>query len=218
MLGYFYFNEGTSLLTYLTLVPICGGVALSCMDNASFNLWGLVAAAISNIGFSSRSVVTKRMNKQFPREIDEVTLFGRISQLGFLVLVPITAFLEFSKFRAIVSSSSFDGGNLLLLLALNGCAYSTYNLVSFVVLARTDLVTHAVLNVFRRVVIIAFTSFYFGVDLKMVNVLGIVISVVGVFAFGYSKNIEKNEESVAYSVTRSSSNSNFNSLLPVPPV
>jgi solute carrier family 35 protein E1 len=194
LLGYFYLNEGTSTLTYLTLIPICSGVALSCMDNTNFNVWGLVTAALSNLGFSSRSVLTKTLNKQFPSMMDEIALFARISQQGLFLLVPLVLIWEL---RGIITflrvSSTGKLWQMFGLLLFNGTAYSVYNLVSFVVLSRTDLVTHAVLNVFRRVVIISFTTFYFGVVLKFVNVCGVVLAVLGVFAFGYAKNKEGKE-------------------------
>ena len=82
ILGFFFFQEGTHLTTYLTLIPICGGVAIACMGNASYSLMGLLASAASNVGFASRSVFSKRFNKLFPGGLDEVSLFGYISKIG----------------------------------------------------------------------------------------------------------------------------------------
>lgn len=58
------------------------------------------------------------------------------------------------------------------------------------VLGRTDLVTHAVLNVFRRVFIILFTSYYFSVHLSTLNAFGVTMAVAGVLLFSYSKSTE----------------------------
>ena len=69
--------------------------------------------------------------------------------------------------------------------------YSIYNLTSFLVLSRTDLISHAVLNVFRRVVIIVFTSYYFSIVLLPLNIMGIAIAVFGVLLFCYSRSREK---------------------------
>ena len=51
--------------------------------------------------------------------------------------------------------------------------------------------THAVLNVFRRVVIILFTSAYFGVHLGGLNLMGVAMAVCGVLLFGFSKERDK---------------------------
>ena len=77
---------------------------------------------------------------------------------------------------------------ILLLLVLNGCAYSCYNVTSFLVLARTNLITHAVFNCFRRVFIILFTCYYFQVKLSPLNITGVAIAVMGVLFFAYSKH------------------------------
>ena len=80
---------------------------------------------------------------------------------------------------------------LILILLVNGIFYSIYNLMSFLVLSRTDLVTHAVFNVFRRVVIIIFTSYYFSLTLSLFNMLGIAVAVFGVLLFCYARSKEK---------------------------
>jgi hypothetical protein len=62
------------------------------------------------------------------------------------------------------------------------------------VLGRTDLVTHAVLNVFRRVFIILFTSYYFALPLSMLNACGVALADGGVMGFSYSRYLEAAEK------------------------
>ena len=193
-LGYFYFNERNTLSTYLTLLPICMGVSISCMHDGSFGLLGFLCASISNLCFSSRAVLTKHLFRvQKDMNMDEVCLFTHISQIGLVVLLPLTAMMEGKQIMkyATFENPDFDLGGLLFLLAVNGVFYSIYNLTSFLVLSRTDLITHAVFNVFRRVVIIVFTSCYFSIILSPLNVVGITIAVIGVLLFCYSRSREK---------------------------
>lgn len=77
---------------------------------------------------------------------------------------------------------------LLLLILANVCAHALYNGVSFAVLARVSVSTHAVLNIIRRVVIIAVASALFGTPLSVTNWLGIMLAALGVVAFGILKN------------------------------
>jgi len=189
-LGYFFFNEGTTPLTYATLLPICLGVGISCVDDATFHLWGFVTAALSNVCFSSRAVISKRLFSTFPGAIDEIQLFAYISRIGLLILVPLTILLEASQIKTLLTwdfSELWYFGQLLL---FNGAAYSIYNLMSFLVLSRTDLVTHAVLNVFRRVFIIVYTSWFFAVHLSLLNSCGVALAVVGVLLFALAKHRE----------------------------
>ena len=74
-------------------------------------------------------------------------------------------------------------------MALNGVCYSSYNLLSFMVLERVPLITHAVLNVTRRLVIICAAVAYFGTQLTPLNMAGVATAVGGVGLFTYAKQL-----------------------------
>jgi hypothetical protein len=164
------------------------------MHDGTFGVVGFLCALISNLCFSSRAVLTKhlfRIRKDVV-SINEVCLFTHISNIGLLVLIPMTVVMEGSSIIKIFSSNiDVNVWNLFLNFLVNGVAYSVYNLMSFLVLSRTDLVTHAVLNVFRRVFIIIFTSYYFVQYLSALNIFGIFLAVVGVVLFCFSRSKEK---------------------------
>lgn len=193
VLGYYLLGELASTSTYATLVPICAGVALSCAHDDSFDLWGFGYAALSNVCFSGRAVLAKRLLRQFPGSIDEVGMFHRISAVGLLVLVPLTVVMEGGAiYRTLWLRPDLLQGSLLELASLafiNGCAYACYNLTSFLVLARTNLVTHAVLNCFRRVFIIVFTSAFFAQPISAFNLAGVALAVLGVLLFAYFRRV-----------------------------
>lgn len=191
---------------YLSLLPICGGVALSCVSSGDyFNYTGFFLALLSNVCFSGRAVLTKRMHLSHGDSCpDELTLFNSISSRGILLLLPVMLVCELQAFGLLVSdillslaSSSGDGftkGNksfLLLLFLVNGIAFSMYNLESYIVLRHTDLVTHAVLNALRRVFIILISSAWFGTHLSALNMLGVFSAVGGVVIYGYMKGSKK---------------------------
>jgi solute carrier family 35 protein E1 len=165
-------------------------VAISCVDGATFHLWGFINAAISNLCFSSRAVITKRLFSNYPGAMDEYQLFSHISRVGLIILVPTTLLLEGSKIRELVYDDIGSLSILIQLLLLNGVAYTSYNLLSFLVLSRTDLVTHAVFNVFRRVVIIVTTTWYFNTSLSILNIGGVSLAVFGVLLFVIAKRRE----------------------------
>lgn len=76
---------------------------------------------------------------------------------------------------------------LLLWLLVNGCAHATYNGVSFAVLGRVSVATHAVLNIVRRIVCIAVAATLFGTPVTLWNWLGVLVAGAGVVAFAQSK-------------------------------
>lgn len=210
LIGLIFFKERNSLSTYLTLVPICCGVGISCFHSDNFNLAGFLLAGASNICFSSRAVLAKKMSISFPDIIDEIEMFASISLKGLYFLIPLFIFWEGSgvellkmlftrnytmKSSFIVSTTTYNESPIILygLVVLNGMMFACYNLVSYVVLRKTDLVTHAVLNVFRRVVIILFTAYFFGSELSLLNIFGVVVAVTGVLLFGYFRSMEKSK-------------------------
>lgn len=175
-------------MTYSTLLPICAGVGISCIDKATFQLGCFLFAAASNVCFSGRAVISKKMFSTFPGAIDELLLFAYISRIGLVILLPCAWYMEWDLIWALKIEPTQWLGEYFLLLVLNGVAYTAYNLLSFMVLSRTDLVTHAVLNVFRRVAIISFTTWFFSTRLSGLNVVGVVVAVIGVLLFALSKN------------------------------
>lgn len=196
LIGYVVLTEHSSLASYLTLLPICVGVAISCVNDLSFDLKGFLFAALSNICFSGRAVYAKKLY-QHPgsNSMDETSLFYHISVYGLLLLFPLALFFEHrTLFDFIVLQSKhapFDLLYFIMILLLNGVTYSLYNLASYYVLARTNIITHAVLNVFRRVVIISVTSLIFQVHLTALNKSGVSLAVIGVMLFTYFKYKDK---------------------------
>lgn len=217
LIGLMFFKERNTARTYLTLVPICCGVGISCFHSDNFNTMGFLLAAGSNVCFSTRAVLAKKKSISFPDTMDEIQMFADISIKGLYILVPLAFILEGKGLEALrwglLKLLSTDGVRsfeidflskeyeeeswlvLMALVLLNGVMFACYNLVSYVVLRKTDLVTHAVLNVFRRVVIILFTAYFFQSELSVLNIFGVFVAVVGVLLFGYFRSMEKPKSS-----------------------
>jgi drug/metabolite transporter (DMT)-like permease len=199
-IGLMLYRESVSWRTYFTLVPICFGVAFSCYNNDSFHALGFLLAFASNFCFSLRAVLAKRLNLIHNEHLDETQLFFHISTQGLLYLLPITLIFErralydlfFVRTLVLEGSSIGRFTGLVGLFMLNGLLFAVYNLVSYLVLRRTDLVTHSVLNAFRRVFIIMFTTLYFHLSLSAFNMIGVFVAVCGVIAFGLSKARDQN--------------------------
>jgi len=77
--------------------------------------------------------------------------------------------------------------SIFLAVLVNGVCYCTYNQTSFIVLGRVPFVTHATLNVMRRVFIIGFTSWWFMTPMNTMNIFGIALALTGFSLFIYLK-------------------------------
>ena len=122
--------------------------------------------------------------------LDETQLFGYVSIIGLCILLPVALLREgASVYSKVVQNwdTHFVGSRFLFLCILltNGIAYTCYNAMSFLVLTRTNLITHAVLNCVRRVFVIIFTSIFFEIHISKMKLVGVGIAVAGVMAFAY---------------------------------
>jgi EamA domain-containing membrane protein RarD len=211
LIGLLFMNEAYNAQTYISLVPICLGIGMACYNNDSFTIVGFGLAMCSNFCFSARAVYTKMLNSAHPKALSDIGLFHAISVTGMLFLFPVALLTEGSALwgllynqpsghGALSSITGSSGGTnatvMCLLAVVNGATFAGYNLTSYVVLRRTELVTHSVLNVFRRVFIIAFTTVYFHAQLSALAVFGILLATVGVLLFAIARRSEKKAPSV----------------------
>lgn len=76
---------------------------------------------------------------------------------------------------------------LLFVLLVNSASHALYNAISFAVLNRVSVASHAVLNIVRRVFMIGGTALIFGTPISSYNWLGIALCVMGCLAFAHGK-------------------------------
>jgi solute carrier family 35 protein E1 len=198
-------GERERAMTYGALVPIVVGVAAATSSDSSFSATAMAAVLASNFCFSARSVFAKQLKREAPHapsSTDPVVLFYHISRLGLVLLVPLAGAVEgLGLVRAATWThddafgsrlTTLDLQRFIATLVLNGVCYTVYNQMSFCVLNRvTTTSTHAVLNVFRRVVVILATSAYFAKPLARSTIQGVAVAVVGFLAFTWSKAATK---------------------------
>jgi hypothetical protein len=147
----------------------------------------MALALASNLAFSGRAVLTKLLKRDHPGAQvtkSDACLFFHVSRCGLCILVPCAVVLDAGAWLA----SGADPVRLGLLLLLNGMAHALYNGVSFAVLAKVSIATHAVLNIVRRVLVIAVAAAVFATPVSAFNGSGFVLSVLGVLAFAQSKS------------------------------
>ena len=188
LIGFLILNENNNWQTYASLLPICAGISISCRGEHQFQWLGFLFALLSNFCFSYRAVLSKHLFKIYSFQMDEITLFVNISFIGLTLLIPLWAYLEGMQVIQLIMMQSQIGWYIVPLYCFNGLAYATYNIMSILVLSRTDLVTHAVLNAFRRVFIIVTTSIYFKTHLSNLNIIGVFIAIAGVVCFAIAKS------------------------------
>jgi len=188
MLGAVY-----SPITYLTLLPIVGGVALASLKELSFTWLGFWAAILSNVSSALRAIMAKTSMKDGVGEnMNEANLYGVLTILATIFLLPIALVIEPpAKIMAAIAAAKATGltaGYLWKQSLLAGAFYYLYNEVAFLALGRVNPVTHAVGNTIKRVVIIVASVIAFKTPISTLGVVGSSIAIFGTLLYSLAKS------------------------------
>jgi len=182
-----------STLTYLTLLPIVGGVALASLKELSFTWLGFTAAMFSNLSSALRAILAKKTmdGKDIGQNMGPANLFGVLTVLAFVACLPISLAVESPATIAATIKSALAAGNTPAYLAkcslLSGFFFYLYNEVAFLALSRVNPVTHAVANTMKRVVIIAASVIAFKTPISTMGVAGSGIALGGTLLYSLSR-------------------------------
>merc|ERR1719424_932314 len=112
-------------ITYLTLLPIVGGVALASLKELSFTWLGFGAAMLSNVSSALRGILAKKtMGAGVGENMDEANLYGVLTIMAFAVLLPISLMVETPKAVGSAINAAVKAGtskkDLAILSAMSG--------------------------------------------------------------------------------------------------
>ncbi|OWM90498.1 hypothetical protein CDL15_Pgr014801 [Punica granatum] len=173
-----------------SLIPIVGGVALASVTEASFNC-NNSSIAIYTFVYSVSSLHTVG---SWQESIDNITLFSIITMMSFILLFPVTCYLEGVKFSpAYFKLAAEQGMNVKQVLTRSLVAalcFHAYQQVSYMILQRVSPVTHSVGNCVKRVVVIVSSVIFFQTPVSPINSLGTGIALAGVFLYSRVKRIK----------------------------
>jgi solute carrier family 35 protein E1 len=184
----------SSWQTYLTLLPIVGGVALASLKELSFTWVGFIAAMLSNVSSALRAVFSKKTmtGKPVGKNMGEANLYSVLSILAFIACVPISLAVEppAAVFNAIAGAraAGHSASYLWTCSILSGFFFYLYNEVAFLALGRVNPVTHAVGNTLKRVVIIVASVIAFKTPVSMLGVIGSSIAISGTLLYSLAKS------------------------------
>ena len=165
------YKKHTAFQGYTQLVSIPIMIAGACtfvLRDSSFNLWGLTAAVISNLAFPIRNIFLKRLftNSSWQSSLQN---YAVISLYSLLVLSP----LLLVKLAVTPLVLRLDEG------MVSAVFHSTYNIASVAVLQSVSPITHAILNLSKRVFVIVANIVYFHTPMSGGMAIGLLVFFVG---------------------------------------
>jgi len=180
-------------ITYLTLLPIVGGVALASLKELSFTWVGFIAAMVSNLSSALRGILAKKtMGGGVGENMTEANIYAVLTILATIFILPITLFLEPPAAVSSCISTALAAGNTGKTLWINsllaGAFYYLYNEVAFLALGRVNPVTHAIGNTVKRVVIIIASVIAFKTPISTLGIIGSAIAIFGTLLYSLAKS------------------------------
>ncbi|KAK1936335.1 putative triose phosphate/phosphate translocator [Babesia divergens] len=185
-----------SPVTFLTLLPILGGVSMASLKDLNFSPLALASTLASNVFASIRRIEAKKFFKQdlskIGQNLDAANVSSLVTIFSSLILAPLSL-LEISKWAPVYRSIlyKYSGKGMLQLarhIVLSGFFYTLYNEVSFIALSQLAPVSHAVANTLKRIFLILTSSLLFKTKLTSAGLYGSATAISGAMLYSLSKH------------------------------
>eukprot|EP00775_Hariotina_reticulata_P001274 gene1274-1614_t len=173
-------------LTYLTLIPIAGGVVVASGGEPLFNIIGFTACLLATSGRALKTVVQSMLLTDSTEKLDPMSLLFYMSSFSVLLLLPATVVLEPGAFAQVHSLVRATPSFFWYLLA-NSCAAYAVNLTNFLVTKYTSALTLQVLGNMKGVIAAGISIALFKNPVTVKGMLGYFITVMGVVLYSESK-------------------------------
>mmetsp|Transcript_38184 Transcript_38184/g.56043 ORF Transcript_38184/g.56043 Transcript_38184/m.56043 type:complete len:309 (-) Transcript_38184:295-1221(-) len=192
VLSAIFLDSFAPFIVNICLVPIVGGVCFASASELTFAWPTFLSALSSNLGFSMRSVASKKALDQESKEsknLDPANFYAVLTLISFLGLLPFALAMEgpflttgYLNTVSNIGISTFYKYNMFA-----GLTYYLYNEVAYLVLGRCGAVTHAVANTVKRVVLLLVGAVVFGSAMTFNGIVGSAIAMAGVLLYAMMK-------------------------------
>ena len=157
-------QHNRTIVIFCSVILMVIGTFLFLLWDITFNVWGIIAAIVSNVFFPLRNIALKKMESDSPFEKYFIlSFFGAVFLFPFLV----TKYL----FQLTLVQSRTE--------MISGAFHCIYNLASITTLQNLSPMNHAILNFLKRIFVIILNIKYFSLFMTWHMIAGIVITFVG---------------------------------------
>mmetsp|Transcript_26790 Transcript_26790/g.68228 ORF Transcript_26790/g.68228 Transcript_26790/m.68228 type:complete len:345 (+) Transcript_26790:130-1164(+) len=186
-------------LTYASLVPIMGGIAIASGGEIDFHLLGFLLCMAATAGRALKTVIQSILMTDPSEKLDPMSLLFYMSAVSVVLLTGMTVVLEPNALTQAAKLYAADSSFATYMVINAALAYFT-NLLNFVVTKYTSALTLQVLGNAKGVVAAVVSVRVFGNTVTTQGILGYAITVAGVFAYSEAKRRGKAEPTRSPSV------------------
>uniref|UniRef100_A0A914CXW0 Sugar phosphate transporter domain-containing protein n=1 Tax=Acrobeloides nanus TaxID=290746 RepID=A0A914CXW0_9BILA len=181
---------------YLSLVPIIFGVLLASMTETAFDSAGLFWALFSTCLYSFMNVLAKKVFDD--TKMHPVVLLSLTSQIAGAVVFPIWFLKDASNMWSSVKTSENGEPSshspdfyFFFLICFSGILSFLQNLCAFSLIHQLTTLSYAVSNCAKRIAVIILSLVTLKNPVTWLNLVGMMISVLGVFLYNRVKHKER---------------------------
>ncbi len=111
-------------MTYLTLIPIMGGIAIASGGEPLFHLLGFILCMSATAGRALKTVVQALIMSDPAEKMDPMSLLVYMSAVSVAILVPLTLVMEPNALHATIAVASINPGFYVWLVCNSMLAYA----------------------------------------------------------------------------------------------
>eukprot|EP00741_Cyanophora_paradoxa_P010454 tig00000037_g10109.t1 len=188
VIQFLWYSTSSDTKTRLSLLPICLGVSIATVTDFQLNLKGTMYAAVAVVVTSFYQIWVGTKQKELQVSSMQLLYYQAPLAAGILLIViPLfddVGFGDKSLPHWYRTAASWDA---FVIILLSGFIAFAVNLSIFLVIGKTSPVTYNVLGHFKLTMIIFGGFVFFGAPLDSRNLLGICLTLSGVFYYTHIK-------------------------------
>lgn len=196
--AYLMLHKKESTATYMTLVPVVGGIALATWGEPSFNFFGFMACLVGVCCRALKSVLqgwllspvgekeAEKLSHSSENKLDSMSLLYYMSPVAIMTLGVFTLIMEPNAISAFYEAAELDPWFIAILLGNCFVAYLV-NLTNFLVTAHVGALTLQVLGNAKGVVCTVVSIMLFRNPVTFRGIVGYTVTMIGVWLYSSSK-------------------------------
>jgi len=172
-------GQESSRATYISLIPVVGGVALASFTEVNFEITGFVAALVASLTTGIQSVVSGILLGG-NLKLDSMNLLYYMAPVSLILIFPIAYVMEYDGLMN-YDFDQYGGLNFVAFnLIISGVVAYLLNLCVFFAIKSTNPLTFTVFGNLKVVVVIIISVAIFRNEINAWNGFGCFIAIAGI--------------------------------------
>lgn len=197
MFAFLFRLEKPSIKLIVIILTMTLGVLMMVAGETAFQALGFVLAMSASFFSGFRWALTQILLLRHPATSNPFATLFFLAPIMFVTLFTIACFSEtpsavITGIQILISTHGI--GKALGLLIVPGCLAFCMIASEFTLLQRTSVVTLSICGIFKEVVTISAAGIIFHDELSLINISGLLVTIISIACYNYLKVVKMREE------------------------